>query len=376
MSLSNDASTTSEPIGHEDDSARTFPCQGCGADLTFNIGVQKLKCDHCGFEKSLEIDPDKDVAEQDYQATLDRLAAMHGGAGGDEQGFREVSCASCAATVRFTGTLTSTECAYCGVALQRDDIHDAPNRISVDGVLPFMIDRETARKNLRTWVQSRWFAPNDFKKRGVQGRFTGIYLPYWTFDSFTTNAYRGMRGVHYWVTVGSGKSRRTVRRTRWYPASGHFQQFFDDVLVIAAMGLPRKRLTDLEPWPLAVCKPFNQDMLSGFVARTYDIPLGVGFVDARERIAAAIDVEVRKRIGGDAQRVHSIRTSHDGITFKHLLLPVWMMGYKYKDKPHQVVVNAATGEVQGDRPYSWIKITLAVLAGIAAIGGAFLAFNN
>lgn len=370
-----DASTTSKPIGSDDQGSRTFPCPGCGADLTFNIGVQQLKCDHCGYEKSLEVDPEKEIVEQDYQAMLDRIASMRNEGSADQQGFSEVACTSCAATVTFTGTLTSTECAYCGVPLQRENVHDAPNRIPVDGVLSFMVDRKTAQQNLREWVQSRWFAPNDFKKRGVQGRFTGVYLPYWTFDSFTSNTYQGMKGVHYTVVVGSGKNRRTEVRTRWFPASGSFQRFFDDVLVIAGKGLPRKRLTDLEPWPLSRCKTFNQELLSGFVAQTYDIPLGVGFVDAKKRIASAIEVEVRQRIGGDVQQIHSIQTSHDGITFKHLLLPVWMMGYKYKEKPHQVVVNAATSEVQGDRPYSWIKITLAVLTGLAAVGGAVLAFN-
>ena len=34
--------------------------------------------------------------------------------------------------------------------------------------------------------------------------------------------------------------------------------------------------------------------------------------------------------------------------------------------PYRVFVNAASGEGQGERPYSWVKITLAVLAGVAA----------
>ncbi len=375
MTDHDDASSAEIAAGQQDASARTYPCPGCGADLTFNISVQQLKCDHCGYEQSLHIDPEQEIVEQDFEAMLERLAAMReAGVDQIDTEFSEVGCKSCGATVRFTGNLTSTECAYCGVPLQRENVHQAEHRIAVDGVLSFRIDRKTAQGNLRAWVQSRWFAPNDFKKRGVQGRFTGLYLPYWTFDSFTTNAYSGMRGDHYTVTVGSGKNRRTEVRTRWTPASGRFKRFFDDVLVIAAKGLPRKRLDDLEPWPLNDCTPFNQDVLSGFVARTYDIPLGAGFVEAKSRIDKAIEADVRRRIGGDVQQIHSIQTTHAAVTFKHLLLPVWMMGYTYNEKPHQVVVNAATGEVQGDRPYSWVKITLAIVAGLAAIGGAYLAF--
>ena len=355
----------------EDHKARVFPCEGCGADLTFHIGAQSLKCSHCGFVKELSRDSEAEVAEQDFGETLERLAEFRGQDRKDEQGFREVRCEACGATVRFTGTLTSAECAYCGVPLQIEGAHAAPHRVPVDGVLSFLIDREKARANLGDWIRSRWFAPNDFKARGIGGRFSGVYLPYWTFDTLTSNHYTGQRGQHYWVTVGSGKSRRTVRRTRWYPASGSFQRFFDDVLAIAATGLPEKRLVALEPWPLEKCEPFNQQVLAGFMARTYDIPLEAGFGTARTRIDKAIEAEVKSRIGGDVQRIHSIKSAYDAVTYKHLLLPVWMLGYRFGKKAYQVVVNAGTGEVQGDRPYSWIKITLAVLAGLLAGGAIF-----
>ncbi len=363
---------TDSTVGHEvpdgstERAARNFPCDRCGADLTFHIGAQSLKCDHCGCVKELQ-PPDDSVSENDFAEMVDRVIQLRTEHGGDEAGLSEVTCASCGGTVRFAGTLTSRDCAYCGAPLQLERAHSAEQRIPVDGVLPFLVTRDDARANLRKWVQSRWFAPNEFKKRGVQGRFSGVYLPYWTFDSMTATAYTGQRGVHYYVTVGSGKNRRRVRRTRWYPASGKFQRFFDDVLVVAGKGLPDKRLEALEPWPLAKCVPFTKELLAGFLARTYDIELNVGFARGKERIDEAIKVEVRRRIGGDAQRIHSINTAYNALTFKHLLLPVWMMGYSFRKKPYQIVVNASTGEVQGDRPYSWVKIALTALAAAGAV---------
>lgn len=124
----------------------------------------------------------------------------------------------------------------------------------------------------------------------------------------------------------------------------------------------------LEPWPLGKCAPFNQEMLAGYLARTYEIELDEGFGEAKQRIDEALDSDVRRRIGGDTQRVHSINSRYEAITFKHLLLPVWLMAYRYREKTYQVMINAGTGEVQGERPYSWVKITLAVLAGIAVAG--------
>ena len=348
----------------DNERARVFPCEGCGADLRFNVGEQSLKCPYCGFVKPIELESDAAVAEQDFESMLQRVVEQRDLGRRDEQDLREVRCESCGATVRFSGSLTSMECAYCGVPLQLDSVRDAERRVPVDGVLPFLIDRQAAHTNLGEWVRTRWFAPNEFKAHGVEGRFNGIYLPYWTYDSLTFTRYSGMRGVHYYVTTGSGKSKRRVRRTRWYPASGKFQRFFDDVLVLAATGLPNKRLVALEPWPLNKCAPFNQEMLAGFLARTYDVALDRGFGQAKERIHKSLEVDVRKRIGGDVQRIHSMETRYDAITYKHLLLPVWMLAYRYREKTYQVVVNASTGEVQGDRPYSWIKITLTILVAV------------
>jgi len=358
--------TTTAAIG-DDSGSRNFPCERCGADLTFSIGDQSLKCAYCGFVKHLA-PPTGAVSEQDFEKTLQRIASKRAEDTSAHADLSQATCGSCGATVQFAGTLTSQDCPYCGAPLQREHVHQATGRIPVDGVLAFRITRDTAQANLKTWVQSRWFAPNEFKKRGVQGRFSGVYLPYWTYDTMTATRYTGQRGEYYYVTVGSGKNRRTERRTRWYPASGSFQRFFDDVLVVAGTGLPTHRLDDLEPWPLTECTPFNREVLSGFMARTYDVSIEEGFVEAKQRIDEALEVEVRRRIGGDEQIVNSIDTAYHAITYKHLLLPVWMMGYRFREKPYQVVVNAATGEVQGDRPWSWIKITLAALAAAAVIG--------
>jgi hypothetical protein len=75
-------------------------------------------------------------------------------------------------------------------------------------------------------------------------------------------------------------------------------------------------------------------------------------------MARVIENDICYQIGGDEQRILSVQTQHSAITFKHILLPVYVGAYHLQQKLYQVVVNARTGEVQGERPYSWIKITL------------------
>lgn len=365
-----------EQVGRTTDAgqARVFPCESCGADLEFNIGQQQLKCPYCGHQKEIELGEDAQIVEQDFRETLTRMEAQHERGRNDETGNQELRCESCGGTVMFEGTLTSTHCPWCSAPIQRESIHTATHRIPVDAVLPFLIDRDRAQSAMQEWIASRWFAPNEFRRRGIEGKFDGFYLPFWTFDSMTFNVYSGQRGEDYTVTVGSGKNRRTETRTRWYPASGRFQRFFDDLLISAAQGLPTELINELEPWPTERMTPFTQQVLAGLFARTYDIPLDTGFDISRERMRVAIEADVRRRIGGDRQRIESLKTRHDAITFKHLLLPVWVLAYRYHDTPFRVFVNAATGEVQGQRPYSWVKITLLVLA-ILAVIGALIAAN-
>jgi hypothetical protein len=352
----------------DDGRGRKFPCEGCGADLEFHIGQQELKCPYCGFEKQLEFAADATVAEQDFRSILTRIRDLRSHDPDSETGQSELLCDACGGAVVFQGSLTSSECPYCASPVQRENVHDAQHRIPVDGVLPFLIERDQARDNLCRWVQSRWFAPNDFRQRGIQGKFNGVYTPFWTFDSMTFTRFRGQRGEHYWETVKRGDSEHRVMKTRWYPASGAFDRFFDDVLVLASRGLPTALMDRLEPWPLHKCVPFTQQALAGFFARTYETELDEAFHQARSRIDEALNSEVRQRIGGDAQRVHSVDTQFSAITFKHLLLPVWLLAYRYNGRTFQIVVNAATGEVQGERPWSWIKILFAVLAGLAIAG--------
>ena len=342
---------------------RAFPCERCGADLTFDAATQALRCEHCGFERPLVPAAAGGLTEHDLAAAMRDEAARRTRAS-VAPGAQEASCAGCGATVTFDGTLTATRCAYCGLPLQRDAVHRAPDRIPVDGLLTFAVEGPAARAALAAWVRRLWLAPGEFVRQGVDGRLDGVYLPYFTFDAAATTTYRGERGEHEWVESGFGSSRRRELRTNWWPAQGRFERRFDDVLVAAVTALPQPLLQGLEPWPLARVRPFSPEPLAGTLAHTYDLELGASSGIARQRMEATLQQEARQRIGGDEQRIHALETSWDGVTYKHLLLPVWLMAYRYGGKPFRVVVNATTGEVSGERPWSPWKVAFATLAAL------------
>jgi len=128
---------------------------------------------------------------------------------------------------------------------------------------------------------------------------------------------------------------------------------------------------------LAALEPYAPEYLAGFRAEGYSVPLDEGFTEARLRMDAMIRRDIKFDIGGDRQRIHSMDVDLSDMTFKHILLPVWLAAYKYRGKSYRFVVNGRTSRVQGERPYSAIKITFAIIAGLLIAGAiGFLYAQN
>ena len=69
-------------------------------------------------------------------------------------------------------------------------------------------------------------------------------------------------------------------------------------------------------------------------------------------------------IPGDTYRNLQVHPVFSGQTFKHILVPVWLLSYLYGTKTHQVVVNGYTGRMAGQYPKSPWKIALLVLLAV------------
>lgn len=343
-----------------------YPCPACGADLLYEPSDGFLSCSHCGHRQAITTSAEQ-VEERSYEQylqihpeRLERLAAN----------ALEVRCQSCGATVTFIPPQVAGQCDFCGVQIVAQ-AKSADPILAPEGVLPFRITQHQASAGLRQWLQSRWFAPNALKHFAQPDSIDGVYLPFWTYDTDTTSYYAGERGDHYYVTEtyyetdsnGNQVERtRQVQQTRWSPASGRVSRGFDDILVPATASLAQNRLEALEPWDLAELRPYEPAFLSGFKAQRYQVDLAQGFERVKQVTAAVIQGDVRKDIGGNVQRIHNVSTQYSGITFKHLLLPVYAGAYRFNQKVFQIVVNGRTGEIQGDRPYSFWKIALFVTA--------------
>jgi predicted RNA-binding Zn-ribbon protein involved in translation (DUF1610 family) len=349
-------------------------CNDCGAILNFEPGTTSLLCQYCGANNEIAIS-EEEIEELDYLSFInDKIADA------EKQEITTVKCNSCGAAVTMKPNLTSDDCPFCGTPLviESGSTHSI---LKPKSLLPFKIDKNTAFESYKKWVKKLWFAPSKLKQVALNiEKLKGMYIPFWTYDSSTYSSYTGSRGDHYYVTESyteNGQTKtRQVRKTRWTRVSGTVSHFFDDVLILASKSLPKKKADKLEPWDLQELVPYDNKFLSGFQTESYQVELKEGFEEAKQRMDSYIRTLVRRDIGGDEQRISSVKTQYNDIRFKHLLLPLWISAYRFKSKVYRFLINARTGEVQGERPYSFWKIFFTVLFGLAIIVAAIYFFNQ
>ncbi len=345
---------------------KQFPCKQCGAMLQFEPGTRALKCQYCGTLNEIAAS-EAAIEELDYARQLLELQTTQ-----PKLDAAVIHCDGCGSESTLPDGQASGACPFCGRAVVATSI--TRTVIKPRSLLPFAIRSDRAKASFNQWLGGLWFAPSQLKKHADAGGLKGVYLPAWTYDCNTQSDYAGQRGEHYYETqsfntIVNGKSvrqTRQVRKTRWYSAAGQVANHFDDVLVLADRSLPDDLRNKLSGWDLPQLVPYQDDFLSGFIAETYQVQLNEGFEIARQIMEQTIRATVRSDIGGDEQRIHSLQTRHYDITFKHVLLPVWISAYRFKGQTYRFVINGRTGSVFGQRPWSAWKI--AVLVTVILVG--------
>ncbi|MDQ0106434.1 LSD1 subclass zinc finger protein [Chitinophaga terrae (ex Kim and Jung 2007)] len=365
------------------ETVNSLKCQNCGAILHYAPGTNSLKCEYCGTVNQIEDDTDPGaIAPVDYE-TFIAEEANHTVA---TQNAVVVKCTNCGASTTMLPNVTADSCPFCASPLVVDT-GQTTAILQPHYVLPFVVKDSEALQYFKNWMKKLWFAPNDLVKKvnnGASQQLKGVYIPHWSYDTNTVTDYVGERGEYYYTTEtytvevnGRTETRtRQVRHTRWYNASGRVGYNFRDVLVSASPSLPLKMAQILEPWSLNLLKKYDGRYLSGFRAEVYQTNAEQALAIAKRRMDPVIVDEIRADIGGDEQRIDNYQVTYNQLGVKYLLLPVWISAYRYNNKLYHFVVNACTGEVTGDRPYSWIKITLAVLAVIAIIALIYVYSQN
>jgi DNA-directed RNA polymerase subunit RPC12/RpoP len=344
-------------------SAQSYFCPRCGAEMNWDADRRLLNCDYCGFQQKPE--QAGEIAEYDLEEFLRTGTGMAQGYG---TATKTVSCQQCGATTAVEPGVTSTECPFCGsnLVLEQETETDI---IQPESVIPFHIGRDAALKKYRQWLGKGIFRPGDLARRAGRGQLYGVYLPFWTFDAEAFSRWRAQAGYYYYetetyTTTENGRRvtrTRQVRKVRWETTWGQHSGSYDDVLVYATNSVDQDLLEKIYPFDTRQLVPYSPQYLSGWRAEQYQIglteawPIGRGKIQDRERDACI------GLIPGDTYRDLHVNTTVTDAAFKHVLLPVWIASYPFEGKVYRYMVNGLTGEVQGEKPVSWIRVTIAVV---------------
>jgi hypothetical protein len=347
-----------------------YSCPACGAQAEWDPAKQKLVCGFCGTESPYQINRETgQVAETDLAATLRELPA-------DERGWqterRSVQCQSCKAVMVYDPQRVGQNCEFCGSpALVSYDEIKAP--IRPHGVLPFKIDRGRVRDEIRKWWRSKWLAPGKLARTALVDTVHSLYIPYWTFDARVHCPWQAEAGHYYYVNVPGRDSKgnsvtRRERRVRWEAASGVVDHVFDDEPVPGTQGLPLELLRKVEPFPTGESVKYDTAFLAGHVVEHYKVVLLDAAQQSQAQMHRKLEELCAAQVPGDTHRNLRIFPTYSGQTFKHVLVPIWLLTYNYGRTAYQVLVNGYTGRIAGKHPYSVWKILLLILFALIVVG--------
>lgn len=335
-------------------------CPSCGGVMDFDPATGGLSCPYCGHTEAIVKKPQQPetAAELDFS----QAESMGNYDWGAEK--KTVICNACGAESVYDALEISAVCPFCG----SNQVMEAAGQKSMapGGVVPFQITDEKASQLFKSWIRKKWFCPKLAKESAKAKNFKGVYLPYWTFDVRTASDYTAEYGKDRRIRKGE----ETKIVTDWYGTRGTYRESFDDELVCAATNHNRSMLIDIEPYDTAANKSYKPEYVAGFAAERYSVGIKDAWNMAKESIRRKLSGSIEKKIKQEehADRVRNINiaTKYRDITYKYLLLPVWLSSYKYKDKVYQFMVNGQTGKVSGKIPISIPKVIITVIGVIAA----------
>jgi len=351
-------------------SARSISCTLCGAVQRWDPASGSLLCDHCGERR--EVPPGR--------ASIEEIEVARGYAAGRD-GFglqtRSFVCARCGARVSLGVELTARRCTFCG-SPQVTEEDDRDDLVRPAALIPMAVSEDEARRLFRRWIACRWFRPRALRRAHLGG-LHGIYVPYWTFDALVFSSWTAQSGTYYWVsesftTFENGKPvvrTRQVRKIRWWPSSGTRTDRHDDVLVCGSRSLPPNLVAKLDTFRTADLVPYRPEYLAGFFAERYAVGLPEAHRAARSRMEAVQAARCAGDVPGDTHRFLSVRNTFSQETYKHVLLPIWLLSYGFRKRTFRVLINGQTGEVEGEAPLSYLAIAVLIGGVLLIIAAVF-----
>lgn len=264
------------------------------------------------------------------------------------------TCSTCGASMSYDASAAGLRCPFCGsvrMVAQPDATTLAPQQ-----VIPFQLDRDKAVTIMRNWLGRGFWRPGDLARQASVVTMVPVYVPYWVFRAHTFT---------YWTADSSQTPAGACGD--WYPQAGEHRGEYTGMLVGASGALGPQETSAICPYDLTTGVPPDQIDLENITVERFTVPRKYARPLARQGLEQAESQTVQSQyVPGRTRNVH-VNVRIEQMESEPVLLPVWIMAYRYGQRTHRLLINGQTGRATGTAPISWRKVFLAMLVVIVLV---------
>lgn len=332
-------------------------CPSCRAPLKYSPQTSGWDCEYCGSHFTIE---DLHLSREKKEPKSTKKLESDG-----------YICKNCGANILVSENTSATTCIYCrSSALIRNRLEE---EYAPTSVIPFKKTKKEAITSFKKMGLRKLLIPKTFTSDKNIQEIQGVYIPFWLFD-FVVDASISGKGVDI-TSWRSGDYRYTKKDQYIFTRQGTFP--FYDIPVDGSRHFDNALMNSIEPFDYTGMVDFDSAYLSGFLAEKYDLTEDqVQSVAVTRAGVTAVDHFKKSLRKYDKYTIQDKTIIPSNIKEEYVLLPVWLLNIKYKDKIYSFAMNGQTGKMVGNIPVHPVKVVLffvvlAVLL-ISIIIGLFL----
>ncbi len=324
----------------------TQKCKTCKGDLVFNIADHTLVCQKCGDKTSIVnfLTP----TEKSFHELLTKAPVW----GKDTRVFQ---CENCGAKSVITKFDLVVDCEYCG-AKKINKTKEMPGACP-DSIVLFLLTPDEAEQRARTWLSKRFFMPGDFKELAKKKQVSGIYFPAFTFDIDVSTHYQAVAVQTKTITATIDGKSYSRSHTYQRDVMGNDEHRFDEVIVMANDIIQPETIKALQPFVTELGGvAFQQEFLSGYtICQASKEPLE-SWGQAKKIAEDFIQYKINRMYPGYTLQNLQMEVGINNVTYKYVLLPIYLRHIEYKGQRYEMYINGQTGRVYGKVPRACGKV--------------------
>jgi DNA-directed RNA polymerase subunit RPC12/RpoP len=282
---------------------------------------------------------------------------------------KKFRCQNCSAEITVDPGQRSFTCPFCASTYVVELPPSQSDRQPPEFVIGFAVSPQAAVEKFQAWLrQNGWFRPSDLRAAQIQDKMRGVYLPFWSFSMLAESRWSSQIGEYWYRTetytvIENGKTvthTRQVRETEWWNLSGLHHNYYSGYLVSGSKGLPQVFAERIKPFRLEALKRYQPYFLAGWLSEEYSIAKDAALELCKQEFYRWEQQSVAGFLPGDTQSGTVVETQFSHVSSDLILLPVYLLTYRYRDKPYRFLINGQTGKMTGDKPLSMRRIAVAI----------------